>query len=215
MKQESFFIVQDAILIYKKTNAVVDVESCLVFSVSVSAEELASDKFFNFACNKILEYTDSNTNLQSDCKDKNNAECKLIHLSLTKDSVITENGAYNEAYLASLRTFLKKFEEQEIFAFIEVQNFLLAEQSTVLGEQKNANTKKTGENFAEEFYYHLARRIKDCRSFIGFLLPVSIAKTCIEKLSVKHAHYVYFLQSTSTSKVDESIKSCAMHFSKR
>ena len=108
-------------------------------------------------------------------------------------SVELEPGVYNEEILAALRTYLKKLEENGRFAFIVPE----AEES--LSDADSAGS------FISAMV-HTARRVKDCKSVIGFALPEQFIRNdgsagisadgysrwFINDMNVKHSHYVYF-----------------------
>ena len=123
-----------------------------------------------------------------------------------KDDVVTavladwqaveiQQGVYNEELLASLRESLKKLEENKKFAFI------------IPTSRKELADADLASDFIAAMV-HLARRIKDCASVIGFAVPAqSIKKDSsigftenswtqwfINEMSVKHSHYVYFAE---------------------
>ncbi|MBP5575918.1 MAG: hypothetical protein J6X67_04045 [Treponema sp.] len=87
---------------------------------------------------------------------------------------------YNEELLANLRDFLKVLDEQNRFAIIVPE----AGNSGLTTAEKDTFTASCK---------HCARRIKDCKSVIGFAIPEEAdPATFMEELSQKHAHYVYF-----------------------
>lgn len=101
------------------------------------------------------------------------------------------DGQYNEEYLASLREVLKSMESNNMDVIIV----------PVLSGSKTLDILQFTASMA-----HTARRIKDCKSVIGFALPDDAAKSkedissFIDALSVKHPQYVYFC-SKKTSDV--------------
>ena len=87
---------------------------------------------------------------------------------------------YNEDFLASLRDELKALEEKNLFAVI------------VPVADCECTTESEKENLTLSMK-HCARRIKDCRSVIGFAVPEKADSSFfIDELSAKHAHYVFF-----------------------
>ncbi len=88
---------------------------------------------------------------------------------------------YNEEFLAQLRNQLKSLEEENKFVFIEP----VYDKKATPGQFNNAMK-------------HTARRIKDCKSVIGFALPKEVSEDAdvlsdfLEKISEKHPQYVYF-----------------------
>lgn len=89
---------------------------------------------------------------------------------------------YDEQYLAKLRDELKALEEKGQFVVLEP---VYDKKGAIPGQFINAMK-------------HTARRIKDCVSVIGFAIPSEIVDDAdvvsfyLEKLSEKHAQYVYF-----------------------
>jgi len=78
--------------------------------------------------------------------------------SVKWSDVEPEPEAYNESYLADLRTALKNLEEEKKFVVIEPV---------------------VDKNYSDEAFIaamsHTARRIKDCVSVIGFAIPEKFA----------------------------------------
>lgn len=111
-----------------------------------------------------------------------------------------EQGLYNEELLASLREYLKKLEENKKFAFI------------VPVSQKEFNDADCTSEFIAAMV-HLARRIKDCTSVLGFAIPADFIKKdslngfdenswtqwFISEMAVKHSHYVYFAEKKAVN----------------
>lgn len=94
----------------------------------------------------------------------------------------TEEGGYNEEFLAGLRDWLKVLEEKHLSAFIvPVAGRLLSAEE---GVAFTASMK------------HCARRIKDCVSVIGFALPLEVDASFFESaLREKHGQYIFFSTS--------------------
>ncbi|WP_147634226.1 hypothetical protein [Treponema pectinovorum] len=97
---------------------------------------------------------------------------------------------YNEEFLAKLRDELKTLEEKGEFVFVECAY----DKKAIPGQYNDA-------------IKHASRRIKDCKSVIGFALPEQIAcdvdvlKDFFEKISEKHPHYVYFSKTACNDEV--------------
>ena len=94
----------------------------------------------------------------------------------------TEEGGYNEEFLAGLRDWLKVLEEKHLFAFIVpvAGKVLSTEESAVF----TASMK------------HCARRIKDCVSVVGFEVPLEADAFSFEaELREKHGQYIFFSAS--------------------
>ncbi|MCK9169600.1 MAG: hypothetical protein M0P01_04225 [Treponema sp.] len=108
----------------------------------------------------------------------------LLGICIAWSVIEISEGIYNEEFLAELRDFLKKIEQQGIYAVIIPET----------------NGTVTGRSFASytAAMVHTARRIKDCESVAGFALPAELAgddsavSSFIDEMAVKHAHYVYF-----------------------
>jgi len=98
--------------------------------------------------------------------------------SVKWSDVEPEPEAYNESYLADLRTALKNLEEEKKFVVIEPV---------------------VDKDYSDEAFIaamsHTARRIKDCVSVIGFAIPEKFATSKDEfmaELLRKHGHYCFF-----------------------
>ena len=104
--------------------------------------------------------------------------------------------AYNEEYLAQLRDELKAMDDAGAFAVL------------VPVVDKPLENPEQLEAFINTFN-HTARRVKDCVSVAGFILPDAItakgfeadspAASFMETLAIKHAQYVYFVNAGSAS----------------
>ena len=95
----------------------------------------------------------------------------------------TEDGGYNEEFLAAFRDFLKELEEQGRYAFIVPDG--------------GSGGFPDGGLLAASMK-HCARRIKDCASVIGFAVPpAGDASYFMEQLREKHAHYIFFSRDES------------------
>lgn len=102
--------------------------------------------------------------------------------------------SYNEELLASLRDFLKVLESKNLFTLMEAAS----------GEKELSAQQKS--DFTASCK-HCARRIKDCRSVIGFALPQEVdPDEFAEELSQKHAHYIYFTKNPSLLKDGSIVK---------
>ncbi len=104
--------------------------------------------------------------------------------------------AYNEEYLAQLRDELKTMDDAGTFAVL------------VPVVDKPLENPEQLEAFINTFN-HTARRVKDCVSVAGFILPDAItakgfeadspAASFMETLAIKHAQYVYFVNAGNAS----------------
>ncbi|MCR5623014.1 MAG: hypothetical protein K6G18_14335 [Treponema sp.] len=112
---------------------------------------------------------------------------RLLLLELPWTLVGCDESSYNEEFLASFRDFLKALEEKGGYAAIVP----VADRQPAAGE---------GEDFIASFK-HCARRIKDCASVVGFVVPAGVpgveAAPFMEELSAKHGHYVFFSGDSS------------------
>ncbi|MBR4385135.1 MAG: hypothetical protein IKP51_01295 [Treponema sp.] len=114
-------------------------------------------------------------------------KCPLL-VNISWEEIGLDETSYNEELLANLRDFLKVLDEQNRFAIIVPE----AGNSGLTDAQK--------ENFTASCK-HCARRIKDCKSVIGFAIPEEAdAATFMEELSQKHAHYIYFSKNAPVLK---------------
>lgn len=118
-------------------------------------------------------------------------------------------GNYNEELLAKFRDYLKKIEEKSSYAFIVPK----AEKSFADADQADSFIKSM---------VHLARRVKDCTSVVGFalaseLLEKDAGKTLdenswsqwfINEMNVKHSHYVYFASAADLKKYGLEGRTC-------
>ena len=121
----------------------------------------------------------------------------LKQIQIKWSTVELAEESYNEEYLAQLRDELKAMEEAGTFALLVP----LVDKPLENAEQVEAfiNT-----------YNHTARRVKDCESLAGFVLPDEItakgfdagspARDFMDTLAIKHAQYVYFVRASSAAK---------------
>ena len=138
--------------------------------------------------NNILYKIDDNSQV---------ATSTLKQIEIKWSTVEISDEAYNEEYLAQLREDLKSMEEAGTFAVL------------VPVVDKPLESPEQTEAFINTFN-HTARRVKDCESVAGFVLPEEIAskgfaagspaQDFMETLAIKHAQYVYFVKSDSASK---------------
>lgn len=138
--------------------------------------------------NNILYKIDDNSQV---------ATSTLKQIEIKWSTVEISDEAYNEEYLAQLREDLKSMEEAGTFAVL------------VPVVDKPLESPEQTEAFINTFN-HTARRVKDCESVAGFVLPEEIAskgfaagspaQDFMETLAIKHAQYVYFVKADSASK---------------
>ena len=115
------------------------------------------------------------------------AALKKIQIKWSEVELAEES--YNEEYLANLRDELKAMDDAGTFAVL------------VPVVDKPLDSAEQIEAFINT-YNHTARRVKDCVSVVGFVLPEAItekgfsegspAVSFMETLAIKHAQYVYF-----------------------
>ena len=115
------------------------------------------------------------------------AALKKIQIKWSEVELAEES--YNEEYLANLRDELKAMDDAGTFAVL------------VPVVDKPLDSAEQIEAFINT-YNHTARRVKDCVSVAGFVLPEEItskgfdagtpAADFMETLAIKHAQYVYF-----------------------
>ena len=138
--------------------------------------------------NNILYKIDDNSQV---------ATSTLKQIEIKWSTVEISDEAYNEEYLAQLREDLKAMEEAGTFAVL------------VPVVDKPLEGPEQVEAFINTFN-HTARRVKDCESVAGFVLPEEIAakgfdassstRDFMDTLAIKHAQYVYFVKADSASK---------------
>ena len=106
-----------------------------------------------------------------------------------------DEGSYNEAFLADLREFLKSQEEQKRYAIIEP----ITKDAIKQGSNESISLIASAK--------HCARRIKDCTSVIGFVVPAQCAaQDFIDELKQKHGHYIFFSNSNGTLQDSSIVK---------
>ena len=104
----------------------------------------------------------------------------VVFVDMPWEKVGMDEESYNEEFLAQMRDFLKKMEDDSAFAVI------------VPCAEKIPGTSAEKEDFVASMK-HSARRIKDAKSVVGYAIPAYIdAQAFIEEFRPKHAHYIYF-----------------------
>ena len=121
---------------------------------------------------------------------------KFATIQLTKKAISWKKvelaeESYNEDFLAKLRDELKVLDDTGKYAVL------------VPVADKPLENSAQYEAFTNTFN-HTARRVKDCTSVAGFVLPQKIASkgfgldspaaNFMETLAIKHAQYVYFVE---------------------
>lgn len=107
-------------------------------------------------------------------------------------SVEMEDEVYNEEYLANLRDDLKKLDDQNKFALLIPQ------------VNKSLENYDQAELFINAFN-HTARRIKDCISVTGFVLPEKLLsienapEDFMQAIAKKHEQYINFVCADSVN----------------
>jgi len=141
------------------------------------------EPLFNVKENNLFLISD---NSQANLSDFEKIEIKWSQVELQEE-------VYNEEYLASLRDQLKAFDEAGKFAIL------------VPVIDKDFSTPEQIEAFTNAVN-HTARRVKDCISVAGIVLPSALVKngilegsdveTFTKVLAKKHAQYVYFIKKS-------------------
>ena len=142
------------------------------------------DPIFTVKQNKLYKISD---NSAVDAAALKKIQIKWSEVELAEES-------YNEEYLANLREELKAMDDAGTFAVL------------VPVVDKPLDSAEQIEAFINT-YNHTARRVKDCVSVAGFVLPEEItskgfdagapAADFMETLAIKHAQYVYFTGNTN------------------
>ena len=127
------------------------------------------------------------------------AASDLKQIEIAWSTVELAEESYNEDFLAKLRDELKAMEAAGNFAVL------------VPVVDKSIESPEQVEAFINTFN-HTARRVKDCESVAGFVLPDAIASkgfnagspaaSFMETLAIKHAQYVYFIKEETAPKSD-------------
>ena len=118
---------------------------------------------------------------------------KPVCVRISWKIVEMKDGLYDEAYLADLRTVLKLLENRSVSVIIEP---FVEDGPAQLSSDGSCNEEAASRLTAA--MRHVARRIKDCSSVVGFILPEEIASDkaasleYITELSRKHPQYVFF-----------------------
>lgn len=176
MKTEIFFSIKNGSLFFTRdgTNEIkITSPSFFLKSELNVAPSSLSQTFFSSLSS--IEKNQAKENLTN----QDNLLPLIFCISLYSSTVYISENTYNEEYLFELRTLLKQLDAKNIFVCIKLQN-------------------NSFDNEDDELscYYHIARRIKDCSHFVGFVLKKENAKKCIDVLFPKHKHYVYFMEET-------------------
>ena len=147
------------------------------------------DPIFTIKNHQLYKISDNSAFSTSDLKQ---IEIAWSTVELTEDS-------YNEDFLAKLRDELKSMEAAGNFAVI------------VPVADKSLENSENIEAFINTFN-HTARRVKDCESVAGFVLPPQVvskgfapdspAADFMETLAIKHAQYVYFVKAGTLQESD-------------
>ena len=142
------------------------------------------DPIFTVKQNKLYKISDNSA--------VDTAALKKIQIKWSEVELAEES--YNEEYLANLREELKAMDDAGTFAVL------------VPVVDKPLDSAEQIEAFINT-YNHTARRVKDCVSVAGFVLPEEItskgfdagtpAADFMETLAIKHAQYVYFTGSAN------------------
>ncbi len=101
----------------------------------------------------------------------------IIEVSVS--SVGLDEDSYNESFLASLRDSLKILEEKSVYVLIKP----VSSKETLSEAEKEAFTAS---------FKHCMRRIKDCESVIGMIVPSCVDRDFFTgEIKPKHAHYIF------------------------
>lgn len=143
------------------------------------------DPIFTVKENKLYKISDNSA--------VDTAALKKIQIKWSEVELAEES--YNEEYLANLREELKAMDDAGTFAVL------------VPVVDKPLDSAEQIEAFINT-YNHTARRVKDCVSVVGFILPEEItakgfgesspAADFMETLAIKHSQYVYFSKKTDS-----------------
>ena len=132
-----------------------------------------------FDAKNHLEF-DASECLKADFLKNLSETSKLLCIKIAWSKIGLDEENYDESFLALVRDFFKSLEDKKIYAFI----LPLAD--------KIPNSSAEQENFIASFK-HCARRIKDCKSVVGFALADCVNQnTFMEELLKKHDHYIFF-----------------------
>lgn len=120
----------------------------------------------------------------------------IYNIVIERTAVETEPECYNEEYLASLRDFLKKLEEDGMFAILNIVPG--NDKGGILIKENAADSEEAAAYIA--CINHTARRVKDCVSVAGIWIDSDFAavdgadKVMLleDELLKKHAQYVFF-----------------------
>ena len=135
---------------------------------------------FKSADNRLYFLDGRELAVDSSVKDVNHEKGGLVFIDMPWEKVGLDEDSYNEEFLAQMRDFLKKMEDDSAFAVI------------VPCAEKIPGTSAEKEDFVASMK-HSARRIKDAKSVVGYAIPAYIdAQAFIEEFRPKHAHYIYF-----------------------
>ncbi len=112
-----------------------------------------------------------------------NEQCSPIVREVKWSEVESRESEFNEEFLASLREELKKNEERgEFFVIVPVFDKKIETEAQ----------KKDGVAAMK----HVARRIKDCASVVGFAVPACLDESYfVSELSEKHQHYCFLTKN--------------------
>lgn len=139
-------------------------------------------------------FTIKNNNLIKIADNSTVDPSSLIKETISWSTIEMEDENYNEEYLADLRNKLKAYDEQGNFAVL----LPVVDKPLETAEQK--------ELFINAFN-HTARRIKDCVSVAGFILPsemlsdAAFIQDFMDTLAIKHPQYVYFVSKADSEKI--------------
>ncbi len=121
-------------------------------------------------------------------------ENSFFIINLSWQLIGKSEDSYDEAFLAGLRDFLKKMDSLSSFAVIDVVS-------------DSALTEESQKDDFIASIKHCARRIKDCSSVIGFVIPKEVEReTFCSALLEKHSHYIFFSSDNDVLQNDKIVR---------
>lgn len=184
MKTKQLFTIENGALISLEKNIRISTRDCILFDSEKIANDAKANELLSCADETLLATIYSNIDFQ------NENSKPLVAILVSYENVRAQN-SFNEAFLANLRSLLKKLELLSVFAFIfprfnKTENFL------------NQN----------EAFVHVARRIKDCANVVGFAIPFEIrhndAIVFKNSFFEKHPFYIFFVEEKNVNEnIDE------------
>ena len=135
-----------------------------IFDLDGKKFELSSQKYDGEKFGEIENISDSSA-------------IHIIEVSVSR--VGLDEDSYNESFLAALRDSLKILEEKNVYVLVKP----LSNKETLSEIEKEAFTAS---------FKHCMRRIKDCESVIGMIVPSCVDRDYfVGEIQPKHAHYIF------------------------